>query len=325
MSRATRRAVLRSTAAAVATGIAVTGTTTAATNGWRRVDSPTGESLNGVTLASNGPWAAGGGGDVLERTSDGWVTRLEYGPDTGSNELTCIDSTGDGRRVWFAGGNGVVGEMDAVTKTLTNHREPQEAASSWEGIAVTGDADTDEVVSLVNGSGEELTGYRRADGSIEWTAPTKPGSGSTITAVDHYSRDAFVCCDTNASVFESLSAGDSWSKVGIEGAGANFYGVAAVAANDIDVCGDSGMLYHWDGSEWVGRQVGENAINGIDRLSEAGLAAGGSGYVFRREALSSWERVATPTGNNLSDAALGGEVHPDVAVGASGTILEKQG
>ncbi|MFT4903972.1 MAG: hypothetical protein ACI8UR_000520 [Natronomonas sp.] len=319
-----RRRFLRlsgaTTVGLVGVGAGVAG---AAENGWEAVETPVTKTLTGVTIAGNGPWAAGGGGKVLERTTDGWVVRLRNGPAAEGNGLTDIDVTDDGRRVWFAGGSGVIGEMDIVDKTLTDYSAPKEKTSTWETLSVTGSADTDETISLLNGSGEELTGYRQSDGSMEWGEVTKPGGGASIKGSDAYGTDSFMVCDTTSKVYEARDDAETWSEIGVRGGEVGFYGVAAVAEDDANVSGGGGMMYHWDGNRWTGRKIGSNTIPAVDRLDELGLAAAGSGYVFRRQTIGSWERIATPTGNDLLGVALGGEAYPDVAVGSSGTIVEK--
>lgn len=321
-----RRQFLKATSATII-GAGVVGSATAAPgeteNGWTQVESPTGKTLNGAGEAANGPWAAGGGGDVIERTADGWVKRLEYGPAAEGNELTCMGVTDDGRRVWFAGGSGVIGEMDVVTKTLTDYSAPKGKTSTWEAIAVTGVAEENEIISLVNGSGEELTGYRQPDGSIKWGDVVKPGGGASIKGADHYGPESFMCADTNAKVYESTDAAESWDIIGIKGGEVGLYAVAAVSADDANVAGGGGMMFRWDGHLWTGRKIASTTIRAVDRTDELGLASGGSGYVFRWKTIGSWEQVKTPTGNNLNAVVLG-DSSPDVAVGSSGTIVEKQ-
>lgn len=326
MTDQTRRAFIKGSGAAIAgaAGLSTLSTSVAAENGWTTVESPTTKTLNGAVLAANGPWAAGGGGDVIERTADGWVKRLDYGPVLASNELTCIDATSDGAAIWFAGGSGVIGEMDVVTKTLTDHSAPGGKTSTWEGIAVSGTSGEDETISLVNGSGEELTGYRQSDGSIKWEEVVKPGGGSSMKGMDTFGPDSFTCVNTNAKAYASTDGATTWSEIGIDGSEVGLYGIAAVASDDMNVAAGDGIIYRYDGSRWTGRKVGSKSIKAIDRLSELGLAAGGSGRVFRRQQIGSWERYQTPTENNLNGCLLGGEAYPDVAVGSTGTIVEKQ-
>lgn len=326
MSEQNRRQFLKGSGAAVAglVGLGAAQPAAAAESGWEVVESPTGKSLNGVVNAANGPWAAGGGGRVLERTLDGWVTRLENGPIGAGNSLTCIDATTDGASVWFAGGSGVIGEYDVVTKTLTDYSAPKEKTSTWEAITVTGLAGQNETISLVNGSGEELTGERQSDGSIEWEEVVKPGGGASMKGAGAYGESSFLAVDTNAKVYESTDGGSSWSEIGIGGGSVGLYDVAGPSGDDLTAAGGGGKLFRYDGNRWTPLQVGSNAIKGVDRLSEDGLAAAGSGFVFRRQVIGSWEKRATPAESNLLDAAIR-PVGPDVAVGSSGTIVEKTG
>ncbi|MFB6220170.1 MAG: twin-arginine translocation signal domain-containing protein [Halolamina sp.] len=320
-----RRRFIKGSGAAIAGAVGLGAVQSAAAeNGWEVVESPVSKTLNGTVLAANGPWAAGGGGKVLERTVDGWTVRLKNGPAAEGNGLTCMGVTDDGNRVWFAGGSGVIGEMDVVTKTLWDHSAPGGKTSTWEAISVTGTEEKNETISLMNGSGEELTGYRQPDGSIAWGDVVKPGGGASMKGAAHYGANSFVCCDTNAKVYESTDDGNTWETIGVDGGEVGFYGAAAVASDDMNVCGGGGIMYRYDGNIWTARKIGSNTIKSVDRVSEAGLACGGSGNVFRRQTIGSWEKVDTPTGANLEGTILGGELYPDVAVGASGTIVEKQ-
>lgn len=325
MSDQSRRQFLKGSGAAVATlvGLGAAQPAAAAENGWEEVESPTDKSLNGVVSAAEGPWAAGGGGRVVERTADGWKLRLKNGPTGAGNGLTCIDATTDGASVWFAGGSGVVGEIDVVTKKLTDYSAPKEKTSTWEGITVSGKQGVNETISLVNGSGEELTGERQSDGSIEWEEVTKPGGGASMKGMGQYGKKKFLACDTNAKVYQSTDGGSTWNEIGISGGSVGLYDVAGPSKKDLNVAGGSGKIFHYDGNRWTALSVGSNTIKGVDRLSEDGLAAGASGYVFRRQAIGTWEKRATPTGNNLLDAIIG-DTEPDIAVGSSGTIVEKR-
>lgn len=326
MSDHSRRRFLRRSGAAVGAlvGLGAAGSASAAENGWEAVESPTSKSLNGVVDAAGGPFAAGGGGRVLSRGVDGeWEVVLENGPSAASNSLTCIDATSDGASVWVAGGSGVVGEIDTTTNELTDYSAPNGKTSTWEAITVTGLAGANETISLVNGSGEELTGERQSDGSIEWEEVVKPGGGASIKGAGSYGENSFVAVDTNAKVYESTDSGTTWEEIGIDGGSVGLYDVAGPGGDDLNAAAGGGKLFRYDGNRWTALQVGSNTIKSVDRLSEAGLAAGGSGYVFRRQTLGSWDRVATPTESNLNGAVIRPE-SADVAVGAGGAIVEKR-
>jgi hypothetical protein len=326
MSDQSRRAFIKGSGAAIASavGLGAVQPAAAAENGWVDVETPISKSLNGVVNATGGPWAAGGGGKVLERTPGAdWEVRLKSGPTGAGNGLTCIDATTDGEGVWVAGGSGVIGEIDTTTKRLTDYSAPGGKTSTWEAISVTGTANQNETISLVNGSGEELTGERQPDGSIAWDDVVKPGGGASMKGAGIYGENSFLCCDTNAKVYESTDSGTTWDDIGIAGGSVGLYDVAGPTSDDINVAGGGGAIFRYDGNRWTKLTPGSNTIKGIDRLSEEGLASGGSGYVFRRQTIGSWERRATPTGSNLLDAVIGEGV-PDIAVGSSGTIVEKQ-
>lgn len=327
MSEQSRRQFLKGcgTAAATLVGLGSAGTAAAAENGWEVVESPTSKSLNGVVNAAGGPFAAGGGGRVLSRGLDGeWEVIVENGPTAAGNPLTCIDATSDGGSVWVAGGSGVIGEIDTTTNRITDYSAPKGKTSTWEAITVTGLAGQNETISLVNGSGEELTGQRQPDGSVEWEETVKPGGGASLKGMGAYGEDSFLAVDTNAKVYESTDGGTTWESIGIDGGSVGLYDVAGPSGDDLTVAAGGGKLFRYDGNRWTPLQPGSNTIRSVDRLSEDGLAAGGSGYVFRRQTLGSWQKLATPAGSNLLGVSIRPE-GPDVAVGSSGTIVEKTG
>lgn len=293
------------------------------TSGWRVVDSPTGNRLHGVAQAVDGPWAVGGNGVLLERGFDGtWSVVLRNGPTGNGNNLRTISATDDGRRVWFAGASGVIGEYDVVTETLYSHSSPQDITDTWEGIAVQGVATKSEHVYLVNGSGAQFTGVRTGDGSIEWRELKKPGSGSSIPAIDFYDLREGYFADTNQLVAFDRDAGKSWRRVGIENTDENFYAVAAAARDDVNVGGGDGTMFHYDSSSWRRLGLADHALRGIDRDGALGLASDAGGNVYERQAVGRWTKMDTPTDDALFDVARVAD-GADVALGENGTIVER--
>ncbi|WP_458209650.1 hypothetical protein [Haladaptatus sp. NG-SE-30] len=238
----------------------------ASLNGWETAEVPTSNTLYGVSHTVNGPYAVGGGGDVITRDAVGnWTFALEYGPSGESNPLRAVDVTSERERIWFAGGSGIVGEYDVVTGTLTDYSAPKGKTSTWEDVAVEGKSGSNEHVYLVNGSGEELSDQRDSSGQIVWDDVTKPGGGSTIPAVDFYEQSHGHCCDTSGGVYKAKSSGNKWEKIGIDGTEVNFYDIASVEKKDVNVAGASGTIYRYDGSRWSPTIVGQSSVRGIDR------------------------------------------------------------
>jgi hypothetical protein len=156
-----------------------------------------------------------------------------------------------------------------------------------------------------------------ATGTWEYVTP---GSGSAINAVDFYDDRTGHIVDGNKSVF-ATGDGSTWSKLGIENANHNFYGVDSDGADDVWVSGGGGIIYHWTGSQWVPEDTGDAGLRDIEVTDDdaAGLTVGGSGAVYGL-ADDAWRQQSTPTGQNLK-AVVRGDV--DIAVGAAGTIIER--
>ena len=324
---ATRRTFLKLTGAGVAAAgfTGVSGTAAAETkNGWSTVESPTGKTLYDAVLSSEGPYAVGGGGDVIARRADGWELVLEKGPTTESNPLRGAGVSDDGRNVWFAGGSGVVGQYDVVDEQLTDYSAPKGKTSTWLNVAVTGPAG-DERVYLVNGSGEFLPGRKTDAGGMDWGEVVKPGGGSSAPGIDFYDETEGFVSDTNSKVYQTDDGGSSFETVGIEGGSVGLYGVASVSESDVNVAGGSGRIFYYVEDEGFSVvDVGSDTVRAVDRDGTAGLAAGAGGFVYDREGVGNWTRVETPTTNTLRGTALdASDTFPDVAVGSSGTIIER--
>lgn len=314
---------------------------------WRVVDAPTTDALTDVAATVAGPHAVGAGGDVLARRSDGtWERVIDRGPTGEGNSLAAVDATDDGRRIWFAGDSGVVGEYDATTGTKTDYSAPKEKTSSWEAVAATGCAGEDERLYLANGSGELLAAARRPDGRLAFGGVTKPGGGSTVSALDFYGPVAGYCCDTSTGVYATAD-GDSYRRIGVPDAQVEFRDVAAVAPDGLgaDVAGSppsadadpgraaatlacsDGVLYRYDGLRWTPHPVGGAAaktIRAVARDGDRGLAAGEGGYVYERRGAGEWTR-RRPTEKSLAGVALSARTGsgPDVAVGEDGVAVER--
>ncbi|SDK47497.1 Uncharacterized protein SAMN04515672_3243 [Natronorubrum texcoconense] len=314
---------MRTSSASVA-GLALAagaGTALAQTE-WTAADAPTEETLFDVTRTSQGPFAVGAGGVATLRRSDGWNVVLERGPTVESNPLNAVDATDDGEHAWFAGGSGVVGQYDVEDAQLTDYSAPMEMTSSWEGIAVTGEAG-EETVHLVNGSGEYLSGTKTDDGGMDWGEVVEPGGGSSAFGIDFLDSETGYVADTAGQVYETTDDGDSWETIGIDTADEGLLDVVAVATDDLTVAAEGGVIYQYDGEEWTENDVGEEPVQSVDRDGETGLAAGGEGFVYDYDG-EEWEQLESPTENTLYGVALDATGdYPDAAVGEGGTVIER--
>ena len=315
----TRRTVLK-TAAASLVGAATLSTAGAAKrgngggrSGWTSVETPTGNTLSDVEATNDGSYAVGGGGIVLARGNNAWEKVLDGGPTGNGNSLYGADVTDDGSRLWFVGASGAIGEYDVESGVLSDHSAPNDVTNNFNDVAVTGQADEANVY-VAGDSGKIYYSFENGE-SGTWDSVT-PGSGSEINAIDFHDSKAGHAVDGNQTVFVT-GDGTSWDKLGIADANYNFYGVDSDAADDVAVSGGGGSVYDWNGSEWVRADTGDASLRDIEVDGDEGLTVGGGGAVFRLD--GEWSREETPTGANLK-AVLRGK--PDIAVGASGTVVE---
>ncbi|WP_435079520.1 WD40/YVTN/BNR-like repeat-containing protein [Halococcus sp. AFM35] len=328
MNENTRRQFMKMSGATAATAISVPGVGIAQKRssdaGWTEAKSPTTKTLHGVVDTAEGPFAVGSGGDVLARRQSGWQKVVEYGPMARSRPLTAVDVTSDGKAIWFVGGSGVIGEYDVATETLTNYSAPKGKTSTWEACSVVGKSGENERLYFANGSGELLIGVRQKSGAVKYLDVLKPGGGSTIPAIDFRCRKKGHVCSTSQFVAESTNGGTKWQRIGIDFAGGAFFDLASVGPKDVNVAGGGGIVYRYDGFRWTPHVIdpGKQAIRGIDRDGEAGLAAGSGGKTYERQSTGEWKRFQTPVSKKLTSIARG-KTH-DVAVGSGGTIVERK-
>lgn len=327
MSKHTRRNFVRLVGAtAVGTAGLASGITTQADSktGWEKVASPTSKTLYGAVDTVEGPFAVGAGGNVLARRQSGWQKVVEYGPQARSRLLTAVDATDDGKAIWFVGGSGVIGEYRVDTETLTNYSAPKGKTSTWEGCAVRGEAGKNERLYFVNSSGELLVGVRQDSGVVKYEKVIKPGGGSTIPAIDFYTRKKGHVCSTSQFVAKTTDGGDNWQRIGIDFAGTGFFDIASAGRQDVNVAAGNGIIYRYDGFRWTPHVVddGRQSVRAIDRDGKNGLAAGSGGKVYERQSTGQWRRYQTSVATSLRGVARG-DNGIDVAVGNGGTIVER--
>jgi hypothetical protein len=309
-----RRRFLRASSAAVA-GAAIP--PAAAADGWTVAETPVDSTLYDVERTSAGAYAVGTGGVVIERTPAGWRTVLDGGPTGNGNSLFGADVTGDGKRLWFVGASGAIGEYDVETGSLNSHAAPMDVTNNFNDVAVTGAAGS-ATVYVAGDSGKVYYSFENGE-TGSWDSVT-PGSGSAINAVDFHDDRAGHIVDGNNSVFHT-GDGETWDRVGLADANVDRYGVDSHGPSDVWISGGGGTIFHWNGIEWTSADTGDAGRRDIEvtDAGDAGQVVGGGGkhYAYDGE---EWGREATPSGQNLK-AVVGGDV--DLAVGAGGTVLER--
>ena len=284
---------------------------------WQKAQSPTSKALHGVVQTVNGPYAVGSDGNVLARTNGSWQFVIEMGPATKRNTLTAVDATTDKKRIWFAGSSGSLGVYDLQTGEKDDYSAPKEKTSTWEAIAVTGQAGN-ETLRIANGSGEVLPVTTNDDGCPQWGEVVKPGSGSSIAALDYGAGTCYVV-DTSGNAF--METDDGWKRIGVENAQVNFYDVAATG-NTVLIAGGSGRVYRYDRAcdNWTPVRAGSGALHGLDQTEKMTISVAASGHIFRRTPDTGWTQISSPVEDDLFSVALGKR---SVAVGAGGTIIER--
>lgn len=286
---------------------------------WRRVATAFDVDLFDVIQTADGPYAVGASGTLATDRGAGWEVVLEAGPAADSSTLNSIAVTDDGTRVWFVGASGTIGAYNVETQRKYNYSYSGDVTTTWNAIAVSGKAESEEVL-LGNGSGVVLPGI--VDGAdIAWEESTKLGGGSTVSALAFASETAVYAANTSGGVFKRVIE-NKWTEIGIADASAKFYDIHAEPGGHIYVAAGDGHLYRYDPSaqQWTPIAIGQTALRAIDRFQDHVYVLADSNAVYWR-ALNSekrWQKTELPTGGDLVSLALG---YPDIAVGKAGVII----
>jgi streptogramin lyase len=287
---------------------------------WQAVKSPTDGTLHAVVTTREGPFAVGEEGVLLGRCNGVWETVLESGLEVTGNGLLGADITANGRHIWFAGGSGAVGRYDLAGSTVTDFSAPLGKTSTWEDVAVAGLAG-EEWIYLANGSGEVLRG-KNTGGEIDWKGVKKPGSGSSISAIEFVGTGTGFVLDGSTNVFQTTNAGKDWRKVGIPVAGNDLLSLTAMDADSVNVGASAGAIFRYNGFTWTELDAGQASVHGLTRDDSQGLATTSEGQIFEFDE-GEWHLVAVPVDEGLYDVTFGTTSAPDVAVGSSGRIVER--
>ncbi|WP_254537822.1 hypothetical protein [Halomarina litorea] len=281
---------------------------------WTPASVPSDATLHAVAEAADGPYAAGADGVVLARRGTDWEVVVESGPAAESKTLRGCAATDDDEAVWVAGDGGAVGRWGVEDGRMADHSAPDDETGTWTDVAVTGGAGSEHVY-LVNGSGAVLRG-RYVEREMTWDSPTKPGSGSSLSAVE-FADEVGYACDTNATVFRTEDAGDSYDVLGVEDAGSGFSDVAA-SGETVVVTDDEGGVTRYDGSVWTPRPVADGPLTAVDLHGGRGLACGEDGALYELDG-TDWGARSVFSDATLRDVLASG----DLAVGDDGTVLHR--
>ena len=311
----TRRRFLQlsGSAVAAAAGLGAAGSAGAAVADWVSVETPASSTLYDVKTTNNGVYAVGSGGIVLSRTAAGYLTVLDDGPTGNGNTLRGASVSDDGKRLWFVGNSGAIGEYDVETGDLNDYSAPNDVTNNFNDVAVTGNAGEANVY-VAGDSGKMYYSFDNGETFDDVT----PASGSNINAVDFHDERSGHIVDGNKTVLYT-DDGATWDKLGIADANTNFYGVDSDDADDVTVSGGGGTVWNWDGNEWRRGDTGDAGLRDVEAAGQSALTVGGGGKVFR-EVDGLLTQEDTQTSENLR-AVLPGDL--EVAVGAGGTVIER--
>ncbi|WP_267643832.1 hypothetical protein [Haloarchaeobius amylolyticus] len=292
--------------------------------GWQRIDlrddarltEPAAASLSGVTTAADGAYAVGEDGTFLVRTPAGWADRSGALPD-GVDDLTDVAASNNGRTVWLCGDRGTVLRCRVYQTRVMEYSTPGDRTDRWTAVGVDGLAGQERLL-VTNGSGEVVTG-QFGGGSVDWSTPTEPGGGSSITAGAFSSGgDAYVC-DTNQGVYHESVPGD-WHRIGIGAADTDFAALTPVGGS-VTVAGDDGALFRQDSGSWHRSRVGDATLLAVQRNRFEGLASDAAGRIYANDE-DGWRQSGHPVERRLTALTLGSARIPAIAVGTAGAVVE---
>jgi hypothetical protein len=319
-TEASRREYLTLSGAAVAAAALGPGVASAESASWESVTSPVDTTLYSVQKTARNEFAVAGAGIVVERTDKGWKKVVDGGPSGNGNDLYGAGVTDDGKRLWFVGASGAIGEYDVETGNLVDHSAPNDYTNNFRDVAVTGEAGQ---ANVYVGDGSGNVHYSFDNGATGTWNYSTPGQGAAIKALDFYGTKSGHLVNGNGNVF-ATDNGTGWTKIGPADADVSLYGLDSDASDDVWVVGGSGVVYHYrpdsEGTpKWFREKIGQPGLRDVEIESGTGYAAGNSGAVFDRES-GTWSRDETPASQNLKSVVDGAD--NDIAVGASGTIIE---
>ena len=215
--------------------------------------------------------------------------------------------------------------MDVFTGTVTDHSGPDDSGDNMKTIQAKGPEND---ANIYVGSDSGLWFYNFDDGaSGKWNYET-PGSGSSIKGASMYDATEGHIVDGNSDCFITTD-GVTFDKIGIPDADSTPYDIDSNGRTAVWACGGGGLVYRYDGAIWNDTRVDPNTdatLNAIkiNSANTDGYTAGSGGVVFRLvdgTGAGTWEKESTATGSNLNDVDFDSDLA--VAVGASGTIIEK--
>lgn len=287
---------------------------------WAVSHTPFSVDLYDAVQTAEGPYAVGGGGTVARKHDGSWEALIEGGPSGQGSKLRTTAVTDEGQRVWFAGSSGAMGMYDLRRGEKQDYSYTGDATTSWREIAITGAAGEERGL-LANGSGAVVS-FELEGTEVSFSKPTEPGQGDVVTALTTSSDGVGYAVDGAGRAYRAAPEG--WTSLGTVNAGTTLTDVYADSSGRLLVAAADGKLYKYDRPEetWTPIDVATSALRAVDVFQGhvVALASGATLYSRPIEGDLTWLRTEAKTGNTLVALALG---YPDVAVGKSGTVVER--
>lgn len=291
---------------------------------WEAVDSPTNVTLRDVTSSVNGPVAVGDKGIAVGRGRERWGIVLENGPGAKGRALYAVDTTDDGKRVWFAGAGGALGYYDTVTEERRDYSVPRGNANGFYSLAVAGERGSEKFL-VGDGSGHVLPGHME-DNETDWSWSTTPSGGNAVQALCHDDDGYGYAVTANGNVFMTTKE-DGWERIGVDGAQNSFYnctfddGVFLTGGGSGMVHEAEQLLDHDDDVTWTPTDLGGFAVYGLNAGHGAQLACGEGGNVHVRMEGGDWERGQYDASTTFNAGLVD---DPMIVVGGNGLIVERR-
>ncbi|GAB7095673.1 hypothetical protein JCM30237_28270 [Halolamina litorea] len=301
---------------------------------WREVESPVNTPLYDVVSTQNGPAAVGGKGKVIGRKPDGeWGVLIENGPSGKGRALRTVETTDDGKRIWFAGDGKSIGYYDLESgerndytnvDTLAGNPGSGNLSGTIGALTVAGDRGREKLL-FADTSGLILPAYMdEAEGEnnlqMDWNFSSSPSGDTAIKAIESNTAGVGYAVDNNGRIYET-TADEGWEQIGIFDADNSMYS-AEIDGEVILVGGGGGFLYEREADgRWTPHNLGGFTVRAMARR-DGEMLAGGAGNLVYRENNSKWGRVPWNGGTTVRGITFGKDGQADVAVCKNGTIIE---
>lgn len=292
---------------------------------WEAVETPFTLDLYDAEQTPRGPYAVGEGGTVVADRGNGWEVVAEDGPATQQTQVRAMDATADGGRLWMVGAEGGLACYDVAEEKLFTYSYPVEMTSTWEAIAVAGDAGEEKGVAA-DGRGGILP-FTLDGHDVDWGQLAAPDPERNVDALAASPDGVAYAVDTACQTYRTTIE-DGWERVGVVTPYSAVHDLEAWEHERVYAAADDGCVYRYqnDVDEWAPIGVTEGLPLTSVALHDQGdgnpqmAALGDDNALYERTGPERWERTVLPTKATLYDLSLGS---PDLVVGKNGTVLRR--